>query len=382
MLQYLTAGESHGKSITTVVSGLPAGLEININLINSDLRRRRLAAGRGPRMSKEADRVEITSGLRHNKTIGTPITAIIPNRRSIINDLPPLTQARPGHIDMAGAMKLLTADARLTAERASARETVGRVAAGAIAKHLLRPFDIHPVGYVINIMDVGALPQNISCRQAIKLRDSSPFYTLDKSIITRWSEIIKSAARKGDTVGGAFEVTVFNCPVGLGDHTRQGQRLDARIASEIMAIPAVKGVEIGLGFGYPGYPGSASLDRFVIRNNKPVKNSGYGWKRQTNYAGGIEGGLSNGEDIVIRGVVKPIPTLRSPLPSIDLRTKRQCLAQVESTDICAVPAAAIIAESVVAFEIAASFMDKFGADTIAEVKHNYQNYLRLLKKLF
>lgn len=382
MLQYLTSGESHGKAITTVILGLPNSLQIDTNLIDSDLKKRRSAAGRGPRMTKETDTFQICSGLRHNKTLGTPVTVIIPNNRFIIDSLPPLTKVRPGHIDLPGAMKLLTYDARLAAERASARETVGRVVAGALSKNLLHLFNIYSLGYVVNIMNVDARPKNISYHLRRQCRDSSPFYAIDKDIIPRWNRIIQSAEKEGNTVGGAFEVTVFNCPVGLGDHTQPSRRLDARIASAIMAIPAVKGVETGLGFGYPEYPGSASLDQFVSKNNKPVKNAGYGWKRQTNYAGGIEGGISNGENIIIRGVIKPVPTLRAPLPSIDLLSKRPCRAQVESTDICAVPAAAIIAESVVAFEIAAAFMDKFGADTIQEVKYNYQNYLNSLKKLF
>ncbi|MBI4712416.1 MAG: chorismate synthase [Planctomycetes bacterium] len=396
-LSYLTTGESHGQAIITVVSGLPCGLEINANLINAELNRRRLAAGRGPRMKTETDKIEILTGLRKGKTIGTPVTLVIYNNKYKIDTLRPLTKLRPGHIDMAGAMKLLSYDARQAAERASARETAGRVAAGALTKILLNRFNIAVLGYTTEIAGYPAACAAGSYNLIRKQRDSAPFYSTDKTAVAQWIRLITKAREQGDTLGGVVEVAAFGVPVGLGDHTQWDNRLDGRIARALMAIPAVKGVEIGLGFGYSSLNGSRSNDLFrlkgslslmegnwpnYLKGNRPVKNTGYGWLHQTNYAGGIEGGLANGETIVARAVVKAIPTLSKPLNSIDLVTRKSCRAQVESADVCAAPAASVIAENVVAFELARAFTDKFGADTLQEAQYNFANYRRLLRKLY
>ena len=390
MLSYFTTGESHGKGIIAIIKGLPVGLAINIKEIYSELKRRRIAAGRGPRMLLEQDKMEILSGIRKGQTIGTPLTILVRNypfrvlaqrtrqgswSANTIDRLLPLTKVRPGHIDMASAMKFLSLDGRLGAERSSARETLGRVIAGSVAKSILNKFNINVIGYVTQIGDI---PANIT---DCKSRDNY-FHTTDKNVIPEWQELLKQAEKTGDTLGGVFEVMGFNIPVGLGDHTHWEDRLDARLSQAIMAIPAVKGVEIGLGFGYADKPGSQAMDLFEICNNRSILNKYGGWKRTTNYAGGIEGGLSNGENILIRAVVKPIPTLKKPLLTIDLKTKRPTKAQVESSDICAVPSASVIGEAVVAFEIAAAFLNKFSADTISGVAINFRNYLRELRKKF
>ena len=379
MLSYFTTGESHGKGIIAVIKGLPVGINIDINAIYSELKRRRIAAGRGPRMQQEPDKIEILSGIRKGQTIGTPLTLLVRNCVDTIDRLSPLTKVRPGHIDMASAMKFLSLDGRPGAERSSARETLGRVIAGSVAKSILNYFNINVIGYVTQIGPIFVRPV-IPAKAGIQ-RDNH-FYTVDKKVIPVWQSLLNKATKSGDTLGGVFEVLGSNIPVGLGDHTHWEDRLDARLSQAIMAIPAVKGVEIGLGFGYADKPGSQAMDLFEICNNRSILNKYGGWKRTTNYAGGIEGGLSNGENILIRAVVKPIPTLKKPLLTIDLKTKRTTRAQVESSDICAVPSASVIGEAVVAFEIAAVFLNKFSADTISGVALNFRNYLKELRKKF
>src|SRR3989339_315392 len=376
MLEYITSGESHGQAIITVMSGFPAGIHIKEGIINSELKRRRECAGRGPRMSLENDRIEILSGLKNGKTLGTPIAIQVRNKKNIIDLLPPITKVRPGHIDLAAAMKFLTPDGRIGAERASARETVGRVIAGSVAKILLDYFDIKVIGYVTQISSISAAPTSAG------LNPKAYFYTADKNVIPKWKRLLNEAERKGNTLGGCFEVIGSNIPVGLGDHTHWESRLDARLSQAIMAIPAVKGVEIGLGFGYASRPGSQVMDLFATQNNRPILNKYGGWKRMSNYAGGIEGGLTNGENIIVRAAVKPIPTLKRPLPTIDLKTKRPAKAQVESSDICAVPAASVIVEAVVAFEIARAFISRFPGQTISEIIAGFRAYQKQLKKKF
>ena len=359
-----------------MMSGFPAGIHIKEGIINSELKRRRECAGRGPRMSLENDRIEILSGLKNGKTLGTPIAIQVRNKKNIIDLLPPITKVRPGHIDLAAAMKFLTPDGRIGAERASARETVGRVIAGSVAKILLDYFDIKVIGYVTQISSISAAPTSAG------LNPKAYFYTADKNVIPKWKRLLNEAERKGNTLGGCFEVIGSNIPVGLGDHTHWESRLDARLSQAIMAIPAVKGVEIGLGFGYASRPGSQVMDLFATQNNRPILNKYGGWKRMSNYAGGIEGGLTNGENIIVRAAVKPIPTLRNPLLTIDLKTKRPTKAQVESSDICAVPAAAVVGEAVAAFEIARAFVSRFSGATVLEIAQHFQSYRKELKKKF
>ena len=345
-------------------------------VINSELKRRRVCAGRGLRMSLENDKIEILCGLKGGKTIGAPITIQVRNKKNTIDLLLPINKARPGHIDMASAMKFLTPDGRIGAEQASARNTVGRVIAGSMAKLLLEHFAVKVFGYATQIGHIAAEP-GITQRSW-----DSYFHTWDKNVTPEWKRLLSQADRKGDTLGGCFEVTALNVPVGLGDHTHWENRFDARLSQAIMAIPAVKGVEIGLGFGYASKSGSQSMDVFTVKNNRPILNKYGGWQRTTNYAGGIEGGLTNGENIIVRAAVKPIPTLKRPLPTIDLKTKRPAKAQVESSDICAVPAASVIGEAVVAFEIARAFISRFPGQTISEIIAGFRAYQKQLKKKF
>lgn len=381
MLEYLTAGESHGKAIITVVKGFPADVEIRENLINSELKRRRLAAGRGTRMSLEDDKIEILSGLRKGFSLGTPITILVRNKKNIIDQLPPLTKVRPGHIDLVAAMKFMIPDGRIGAERSSARETVGRVIAGSVARTLLDYFAIKVLGYVTQI---GSITVDHPIYRPVNWRTGrqTSFYTLNKNVIPEWKHFLNEAEKNGDTLGGCFEVAGFNIPVGLGDHNHWENRLDAKLSQAIMAIPAVKGVEIGLGFGYADKPGSQAMDLFTMHHNRPVLNKYGGWKRMTNYAGGIEGGLTNSENIIVRAAVKSIPTLKKALPTIDLRTKHPAKAQVESSDICAVPAASVVGEAVVAFEIARAFISRFSGETLLEISQHFQTYQKELRKKF
>ncbi|MEW6026540.1 MAG: chorismate synthase [Planctomycetota bacterium] len=378
MLEYRTTGESHGPAIVTAITGFPAGVRINEKAVNAELRRRRQCAGRGPRMSLEDDRIEILKGVRNGLSTGAPIAIAVKNKKNIL--LPPLTRVRPGHIDLAAAMKFLTLNGRTGAERASARETVGRVVAGSVAKSLLNLFGIKVIGYTTQI---GNVPINKRPKLTPLPERVDRFYTFDKKVVfTYWEPLLEEMERIGNTVGGRFEVVGLNIPVGLGDHNHWAERFDARLSQAIMAIPAVKAVEIGLGFGYSDKPGSLVMDLFALKNGRPVLNRYGGWKRQTNYAGGIEGGLTNGENIIVNAVVKPIPTLRNPLPTIDIITKRPCRAQVESSDICAVPAASVIGEAVVAFEIARAFISRFPGKTLAEISRQFRTYQKELRKMF
>lgn len=385
MLSYITAGESHGKYVLAIVEGFPAGITISPHKIRQELDRRRLCAGRGPRMKRESDRFEIISGLRKGKSIGSPITILINNKAYTIEEKPPLTQVRPGHADLSGALKFGLKDARNIAERSSARETAARVAAGALAKILLDHFNIEVLGYVTEIAGIQArLPQELilSPARLHRQRIKSPFYLLDKSTEKKVQSVLKQAQDNGNSLGGAFEVIAFNTPVGLGSHTQWTSRLDGRLARAVMSIPAVKSVEIGLGIGYRNRSGREVHDIVRTRRGQAVLNQGLGFARLTNNAGGIEGGISNGENIIVRAAVKPVPTLTKPLQSIDLRTGRNCLAQVESTDLCIVPAASVIGETVVAFELAQAFLEKFGGDTLTEIKHNFHAYQKQLRKLY
>lgn len=381
MLEYRIIGASHGPAIVTRIAGLPAGLRINQALINSELKRRRDCFGRGPRMSVETDKIEILGGIKNNgRTTGAPVIIRVRNKKNTIKQLSPITRVRPGHIDLAAAMKFLTLDGRVGAEQASARLTVGKVIAGSVAKSILGCFGIKVIGYVTQIGNV--IASRPIRQQANLAKRANRFYSLDPKVVPKWQAMADEMEKMGNTMGGCFEVVGFNIPVGLGDHTNWENRMDARLSQAIMAIPAVKAIEIGLGFSYAKNPGSLTMDLFALRNNHPVLNRYGGWKRQTNYAGGIEGGLTNGENIIVRAAVKPIPTLKKPLPTIDLKTKRSTKAQVESSDICAVPAASVIGEAVVAFEIARAFISRFSGQTIAEIAQHFQSYQKELRKKF
>ncbi|MBN3032530.1 MAG: chorismate synthase [Candidatus Saganbacteria bacterium] len=346
MLRYITAGESHGKAIIAILEGCPANLALTPEDIKKELVRRQEGHGRGARMKIEADQAEIISGLCHGKTIGSPLALLIPNKSTELAEQP-FTQLRPGHADLAGALKYGQKDVRNIVERASARETAGRVAAGAVCRKLLAEFGIK--------IESKTLALGGSTKEA------------------EWNGLIDQAREKGDSVGGVFEVVATGVPVGLGSYAQWDSRLDGALARAVMSVPGIKGVEIGLGFEAAKRPGSQVHDA-IFYDKSRVASHGSGFYRKTNNAGGIEGGISNGEPIVIRAAMKPIPTLRNPLPSVDLATKAAAQARVERADISAVDSAGVIGEAVAAFEIARAFLEKFGGDSLEEVRDNFNAY--------
>ncbi|MCK4908318.1 MAG: chorismate synthase [Planctomycetes bacterium] len=367
-MRYLTAGESHGPGLTAIIDGVPAHLNVTPREINRELKRRQVGYGRSERMRIEKDKVEILAGVRNNKTTGSPIALFIKNK-DFRRSLPPINIPRPGHADLSGVLKLNQKDARDILERASARETAARVACGAIAKMMLGEFGIRAFSHVIQ---VGQVKTNkpIDVNKA-KLLERSPLRCFDPRVEKLMKKEIDNARKKGDTVGGIFEVIYTNVPPGLGSHTQYDKRLDGRLAGALMSIPGVKGVEIGLGFRVAPLPGSRVHDEIFYKNKK--------FCRQTNNAGGIEGGMSNGENIILRAAMKPIPTLGKPLKSVDLIDKRPRAAHKERADICVVPAGSIIGEAVVAFELTSVLQEKFGGDSIEEMIKNYQSYITTLR---
>ncbi|MDR1964309.1 MAG: chorismate synthase [Planctomycetaceae bacterium] len=351
-MYYKTAGESHGQGILALVENFPAGLEIDKSKIDAELRRRQGGYGRGGRQKIEADTVEILTGIWQGKSTGSPITLWIKNRDCRIDTAPEIMQPRPGHADLAGSIKY-GLPIRPILERASARETAGRVAAGALAKQLLETHGMTVVGFVRSI---GSLPLptptgNFSFDELLRRRDSSELYTIYPEHDTVLKSQIDEIGTAGDTVGGVVEVRVFGVPIGLGSHTQWDAKLDGKLAQAVMSIQAIKGVEIGLGFESAQRLGSAMHD--PIGYDSTLEHSAcQGFVRKTNNAGGIEGGMSNGQPIIIRAAMKPIPTLKKPLDSIDLRTKQSMPTIYERSDVCAVPAASVVVENVVAFTIA------------------------------
>jgi len=375
MLRFLTAGESHGKSISAILEGMPANLEISASDIDLELERRQKGYGRGDRQAIEKDKVEILSGIRLGKTLGSPISMLIANldyenwkkvmpieaNRNIFQD--PVTKLRPGHADLTGSLKYDQQDIRNILERASARNTVALVAIGAIVKKLLARFNIKVFSHVTQIGDVAVEPQlKGDFEQINRQAEKSAVRCADEKATIKMKQVIDSAKEKGDSVGGVFDVVVLGAPIGLGSHVHADRRLSGKLAAAVMSIQSVKGVEIGLGFGVARLPGSLAHDEIYFENDQIT--------RRTNNAGGLEGGITNGEPIIIRGAVKPIATIAKPLNSIDLITKESVKAHVERADLCHVPSAGVIAEAAVAFEIAKAFLEKFGGDSIGEIaKH-------------
>lgn len=392
MICYLTAGESHGPQLTSIVEGLPAGLHISSEIINADLARRQGGYGRGGRMQIEKDTVEILSGVRWGETLGSPITLAVKNRdwenweeRMSILDLQRddsirVTRPRPGHADLPGAMKYNHRDIRNILERSSARETAVRVAVGSIAKSFLREFDITVSGYLTELGGIPAVrPLALNSDELCAKISESELYTFDPDAEARMKNCIDEARAAGDTVGGVIEVTVSGVPVGLGSHAQWDRKLDARLAMALMSIQAIKGVEVGIGFDAARRPGSAVHDEIFFDRSRIEHGAVTGFYRKTNRAGGIEGGISNGEEIIVRAAMKPIPTLYKPLKSVDIDSKEQFEATVERSDVCAVPAASVVAEAVVAIEMANAFLEKFGGDSISEIRRNYDGYCDYLK---
>ncbi len=396
MLSYQTAGESHGPALVTIVTGLPAGVPLDVEFINGELARRQGGYGRGARQRIERDEVEVLSGVRRGKTIGSPLALVIRNKDSRLDDpakTPPVHTPRPGHADLAGSVKYLTTDCRETLERASARETAARVAAGAAARCLLRLLrdegpggrlgeGIEVFGFVRSILD-GATDVEVTeanWRSLVAARDASETYCPDAAATERQCAIIRQAKIDKDTVGGLVEAHVFGCPPGLGSTMDRRDRLDARLAGEVMGIQAFKAVEIGLGMECASRPGSRVHDpiRFdPARMNSPS----LGFVRDTNNAGGLEGGMTNGAPVVVRGTMKPISTLLRGMPSVNLNTKRPETSAYERSDICAVSAASVVMENVVAFEIARAALEKFGGDSVDETVGNFRRYLKMARTM-
>jgi len=381
MLRFLDAGESHGKCLVGIVEGLPAGLCLKEEKINLDLKRRQGGYGRGERMKIEQDRVEILSGLVEGKTIGSPLGLMIKNKdweNWQDKKYPSLTIPRPGHADFAGAIKYGFKDVRKVLERASARQTAMRVAIGSVAQQFLEEFDLNIYSYVLRIGQVKAR-RITSFNSKIKTEiNKSPVYCVDGIASIGMCREIDRAQEKGDTLGGIFEVVITGVPVGLGSYVQWDRRLDARLASALMSIPGIKAVEIGEGVEASEKKGSDVHDEIFIREKSEKNSSRY--YRKTNRAGGIEGGVTNGEEVVIRAYLKPIPTLINPLHSVDFATKKETKAIYQRSDICVIPAASVVGEAVAAWEIAAVFLEKFGGDSLVEIKENYENYKELLRK--
>ncbi len=381
MLDYQTAGESHGPALTVLVQGMPADIPVDSPLINGELRRRQGGYGRGGRMKIENDEAHILSGVRRGMTMGSPIVMQIANRDSRLDAAPAIHRPRPGHADFAGAMKWLTSDCRNTLERASARETASRVAAGALAKCLLREFGIEAVGFVSSIGTVDAVvPADLSATAIRAARDANEAYSPDVAAAGRMIDAIRSTKAAKDTLGGVVEVRVFGLPVGLGSCASWQQKLDGRLMQAVGSIQAFKGVEIGLGFAAARLPGSMVHD--AIHFDSAARESPhFGFVRKTNRAGGLEGGMTNGQTLIVRGAMKPISTLLQGMDSIDLQTLAPQRSDYERSDICAVPAASVVAENVVAFEVARAWMEKFAGDTIDESRMAYSHYCQRVKNL-
>ena len=387
MLRFLTAGESHGQLLMGIIEGIPAGLELTCNEIDHELSRRQLGYGRGGRMRIEKDSVEITCGVRWGKTLGSPIGLLIRNRDwvnwsdkmspdpSLTGYIPPETRPRPGHADLSGIIKYSHRDIRNVLERASARETAMRVAIGAVAKKIIGVFNVEVLSHIIEIGGVKAKVRSTSLDFLKKQAEKSELRCVDKKAELRMKEKIEEAKKRGDTVGGIFEVIVANVPPGLGSYSQWDRRMNARIAHAVMSIPAIKGVEIGMGFDAARKFGSEVHDAIYYNEGE------HKFYRKTNRAGGIEGGITNGENIIIRAAMKPIATLYQPLDSVDIITKKPFKASIERSDICAVPAASVVGEAMVATEIANAILEKFGGDSIDEIKRNFQSYLKHLKKI-
>jgi chorismate synthase len=383
MLRFETAGESHGECLVATVTGLPADVPISIEFLNRQLWRRQQGYGRGGRMKIETDQVHIVSGVRHSKTIGSPIAILIENKDwknwsgilpveakdAIEGKQKPVERPRPGHADLAGVLKYNFSEARYILERASARETAARVAAGALAKSFLKEFGIDILSHVIGVGPV-RLERPAEWREIVALseRDEVLLGCVDAETEQKMKEAVDHAYRTGDTVGGVFEVVAHGLPPGLGSHIAWDTRLDGRLAQAIVSIQAVKGVEIGLAEEGAAAYGSAVQD--TIHYEKPKRE----FHRGSNRAGGLEGGITNGQDVILRGLLKPISTLRRPLESVDLPTREPALAAYERSDVAVIPAAGVIGEAMTALVLAEAFLAKFGGDSLGETRRNYEGY--------
>jgi chorismate synthase len=376
MLRYWTAGESHGPALTALVDGFPAGLTIDTDSIDSELQRRQGGYGRGGRQRIETDTVTFLSGLWKGKTLGSPLTLQVINRDAKIEQMDDIERPRPGHADLPGAIKHL-GGVRPVLERASARETAARVAAGALARQLLSLFGIEVAGWVTELGGVVLGGREGTLPELRDIRNSSEIYSLHPEQDDHVKGLIDRVGKEGDTLGGIVEVRVDGLPIGLGTHTQWDRKLDGQLAQAVMAVQAIKGVEIGMGFETARRPGSEVHDPIHYDESERAKPT-LGFVRPTNNAGGLEAGITNGQPLVIRAAMKPISTLRKPLDSVNLRTKQSESAAYERSDVCAVSACSVIIENVVAFSMAAALVDKFGGDSIEEMQARWKLYQQLV----
>ncbi|MCX7626689.1 MAG: chorismate synthase [Candidatus Sumerlaeaceae bacterium] len=398
-LDYLTAGESHGPQLTAIIRGVPAGLYLSADYINRDLARRQQGYGRGARMKIEKDTVQIVGGVRKGYTLGSPIALVITNQDyqvwreqmdpepGQLDDQRVVTRPRPGHADLPGVLKFGQRDARNILERASARETAARVAVGSICRRLLEEFGISIFSHVVNIGGIRVNTKGLDFETIRTCAENSDLRVARPEVESQMKELIRKAKENGDTVGGVYEVIATGVPVGLGNTMNWDEKLDARLAYGLMSCQAIKGVSVGMGFDVADNLGSSVHDPIAFTDDpaereRLVRERGRGpsggFFHLSNNAGGIEGGMSNGEPIIVRAVMKPIATLMRPLQSVDLKTKDSFEAVRERSDVCAVPAAAVVGEAIVAFVLAQAFLEKFGGDSVAEIKANYCNYIEYL----
>lgn len=385
-LRYLTAGETHGPQLTAIIEGLPSNLTLDFEELNFQLQRRQKGYGRGRRMQIEKDTAQIVGGVRHGYTTGAPVALVVENKdwthwKNIMNIEPipgsdeekrRVNRPRPGHADLNGGLKYNHTDLRNVLERSSARETAARVACGAVARQLLAAFGVKVAGQVIRIGEIEAPANDLPIDELIERTEQSSVRVVDKETEQKMEAYIDQIKEEGDSIGGIVECIVEGLPIGLGSYVQSDRKLDGAIAGAVMSINAFKGVEIGIGFEAGKLRGSQVHDEIMYESSK-------GYYRASNRLGGFEGGMTNGMPVVVRGVMKPIPTLYKPLQSVDIDTKEPFTAQVERSDACAVPAACVVLESVVAWEIAKAFLDKFGGDSLEEIKANYENYLSQLE---
>jgi chorismate synthase len=403
-IRYITAGESHGKALVGFIEGIPSGLSLSTEDIDRDLKRRQGGYGRGGRMKIESDHAEILSGVRWGRTIGSPVTLLIENKdyknwieamsptAKAEGSIPAVVKPRPGHADLSGAIKYCHHDMRNILERSSARETAMRVAIGAVAKRFLSEFGITLGSYVIQIGRIQVQSSKFKVQSSgrellsiFKKAERSPVRCPEIEAEKKMITLIDRAIREGNSLGGIFEVFVLGLPVGLGSYIQWDRKLDGRLAQALMSIQAIKGVEVGLGFEMSSRFGSEGMDEIFYRakskeQRAKSENTIWGFYRKTNNAGGIEGGMTNGMPVILRAAMKPIPTLRKPLRSFDIITKKPVQAAYERSDICAVPAAAVIGEAMTALTVADAFLEKFGGDSLTEVKRNYTSYINYVNK--
>ena len=394
MLRYMTAGESHGPALVAILEGMPSNVPVTAADINTELRRRMGGYGRGGRMKIEQDDVQILGGIRHGKTLGSPIALVIQNRdwenwKTVMApeaeaargepDRPPMTRPRPGHADLIGGLKYDHQDLRNVLERASARETAARVGVGAVCKCLLRQFGIQVVSHVVEMGGIRAKTEGLTAAEIVAQAETSPVRFADPDATQAILAKVDEARARGTSLGGVFEVLVADPPVGLGSYVHWDHRLDGRLAQALMSIQAIKGVEIGLGFETARRFGFEVQDEIFDQSPGQGAAEGEGFHRRTNFGGGLEGGMTTGQPLVLRAAMKPLSTQYKPLASVDILTKEASKAGVERSDITAVPAAGVVGEAVVAFVIAQALCEKFGAYSLAEIQRNHAGYVAYLK---